>query len=148
MAIGGKRPGAGAPKGNRHTVKHGIYSKTIVDKETLEAFNRHYAQLKKDPVDALLADAALITAHVERVLRHQDEDGFFCAEIVDSTGPKGATTTRRLEVTDPIARALYLKGRLTLIAHEVEAKRRGLDLDGQDTVIRVVIPVLSVKDPE
>lgn len=141
---GGKLPGSGAPKGNRHTVKHGIFSKSIVDKETRAAFDRYFAELQRDPVAAVLASAAVVYAQVDRVLRNLDADGFFVADVTDSTSEKGGTVTRRLQVLSPISDAMQRAARVVMNAHEVEKARKEIDGYGPsgDTVIIQLHPDL------
>lgn len=141
MPRGGKRKGSGAPRGNKNTVKHGLYSKSILAPEDVEAFERHFAALAADPRTALLAGAALIHAHVERVIR-TSKDGILTTEMHEEVGGNGTgappswsfdadalkndvadsviTKIKRVELTLPVAEALLRASRIAVNAHLID----------------------------
>lgn len=142
MAKGGRRKGSGAPKGAQNAKTHGLYSKAIEDPEVLRSYNEHLERLRTDPKEALLSSAALIYAHVDRVVRAA-KAGFLALESKTSKetmrpGSEGkvvfdATESvdtsdmnevkheiKNIEVTLPIAEALYKAARITANAHEID----------------------------
>lgn len=135
-----KLHGGATPKGIQNALKHGLYSQSLPI-EQQEVFDRHLKALLANPKTALLASAALIQAHAERLVKNAP-DGFlrvektrkFRSEAGETDDGVAVTEEREIErtekfveVTHPISEALYRAARIAANAHDIE--KQGVEVD-------------------
>lgn len=139
----------GALPGNQNARKHGFYSR-FLDAETRAIFERRYAALLDDPRAALLADAAMIQAHVEHALeRSQGSDGRIEIEReevtgVGPTGPIDSKRTRSEPVAQPASRALFQATLIVERAMKIDPNERA----ASDAKLREVQAKAAVLEKE
>lgn len=160
----------GSPKGVANAEIHGLYSKALQPAEA-ESFNRHLKALLADPKTALVASAALIHTHAERLVR-QSPDGFLKLEKTRKTIPGESKQTddgvsiagveveierteKHVEITLPLSEALRRASRIVADAAGIEKAAVDNDVNraklklleqGQNpdgTNITVVVPDLG-----
>lgn len=146
---GGKRPGAGAPKGNQNNYEHGLYSRFYTDEE------RQYCHNNQHLLRSIKGEMDLIRIRLARAvaLEHaidEEEAELPISEVVDMDGDNGmAPTNSRTEIRrrpdfDGIIQRLT--GRLNQLTNLHEKLKNDDDLTKRDRLTIQTKVIQQLKD--